>query len=113
MFGGSAVASLRRLLLRLAIAGAFGCSSGCGTLLSRGEGDFFGAYPFEAVAADGAMIVGLYEPDRDVWALRGLASLPFDLVLDAVFSPIDVATWIAGSDKNRYRKRERTEGDSE
>ena len=71
-------------------------SGACGTAISRdrdGDGTVFGAYPFEAVAID-VEIMGMQG-----FLLCGLASLPFDLVVDVVASPIDLVAWVCGADK--------------
>lgn len=96
---------MQRILPRLILAVICCTTSSCGTLLSRGEGHFFGGYPLEAVVADGGMIVGCFEDDREVWMLRGLASLPFDLLLDVAFCPLDLIAWGMGHRKGRDNYR--------
>ncbi len=75
--------------------------SGCGTLMSRGSGSILGAYPFQAVATDVAMMSGAYESDYEKWLMLGLVSTPVDLVLDLVLSPIDLIAWGMGARKER------------
>ncbi len=97
---------MKRTLILFAIATLGSVSSGCGTLLSRGEGSFCGAYPFEAVAADVVMIAGQFDQDQEAWILRGLVSLPFDLVVDIALAPIDLVAWPFGHRKGKPRSPE-------
>jgi uncharacterized protein YceK len=69
-------------------------ASGCGTVMSRGGENFFGAYPYQSTAAD----VGMCGSTETIGA--GLPSFPFDLILDTVFLPLDLGFWVAGQHKD-------------
>ena len=95
---------IARCLLALALLLAGVASTGCGTAFSRSRHDFLGAYPFEGVAADALMVVGVINPDNEAVALYGLISLPIDLVVDLVLLPADLVAWAFGQSKARPRR---------
>lgn len=68
--------------------------SGCGTVMSRGGDNFFGAYPYQSTATD----VGMCGSTETIGA--GLPSIPFDLILDTVFLPFDLGFWASGQHKD-------------
>ena len=81
----------------------------CGTLVTRlGDGPVFGAYPFEAVVLDVGLVGGAFGAEKntqsraDGEAWMGLVSLPFDLVLDAVLTPVDLVAWAFGVRKGGW-----------
>jgi uncharacterized protein YceK len=70
--------------------------TGCGTILTRTGHHSFGAYPYNAVGMDVA-VVAVEKPNLKVLAF---VSIPADLVLDTLFLPPDVIMWIAGKHKD-------------
>jgi len=70
--------------------------TGCGTVVSRTGSHSFGAYPYQAVATDVA-VVAVEKPDVKVLAFF---SIPFDLILDTLFLPPDLLFWIGGNKKD-------------
>ena len=96
-------------LVLIGIASAFWS---CGTCITRNNirpARPFGAYPFAAVWTDGEMIGHMFServalPSFDMSgvevALLGVVSLPIDLVLDAVFLPVDLVGWAFGARRN-------------
>lgn len=82
--------------------------SGCGTIASRGQRSWFGAYPFQGVGVDLVFLSKTFDAPQDFLGMKapgsfflfwGLVSLPFDLVVDAVALPLDVGGWIFGVHK--------------
>ena len=69
-------------------------TSGCGTVMTRGGDNFFGAPLYQATVAD----VGMCGSTETIGA--GLPSFPFDLVLDTVFLPFDLVFWATGQHKD-------------
>jgi hypothetical protein len=86
------------------------CTSCCGTLVTRGNGTLFGAYPLMAVWADLELmqrIGGETERLSDVVPITplmsffgGLLSLPIDIALDVVALPVDLTAWAFGNHKD-------------
>ena len=83
--------------------------SACGTLTTRRPVRPVGAYPFAALWTDGLMIgqmfngpvaFGSFEMSGVEVALWGVVSLPVDLVVDAVFLPVDLVGWAFGARKH-------------
>lgn len=73
------------------------CSlSGCGTIVSRTGDQKYGAYPYQAVAADVAL---LFIPPITILAA---ASFPADAVLDTIFLPADLIHWADGDKKDGF-----------
>ena len=70
--------------------------TGCGTLVSRTGHTSFGAYPYQAIGTDVA-VVAVEKPDVKVLAF---ISIPLDLVLDTILLPPDLILWIAGHKKD-------------
>ncbi len=70
--------------------------TGCGTVVSRTGSKSFGAYPYQAVATDVA-VVAVEKPEVKVLAFF---SIPFDLILDTLFLPPDLIFWIGGNKKD-------------
>jgi len=70
--------------------------TGCGTLVSRTGHTSFGAYPYQAVGTDVA-VIAVEKPE-----VKGLAfiSIPLDVVVDTVLLPPDLILWIAGHKKD-------------
>ena len=57
---------------------------------------FVGGYPFMAVAVDCSVIGGSSTGCGNIFKSACFLSLPFDLVVDAVLSPIDLIMWPFG-----------------
>lgn len=83
------------------------CLSGCGTLITRTTmampgGDFAGAYPFQAVAVD---VDGMFHQKsgllEECCKIMAFMSIPFDLAIDLVLSPIDLLLWPMGFTKSK------------
>ncbi len=70
--------------------------SGCGTLVSRTGHTSFGAYPYQAVGTDVA-VIAVEKPEVKVLAF---VSIPLDLVFDTVLLAPDLILWIAGHKKD-------------
>lgn len=75
--------------------------TGCGTLVSRTGHTSFGAYPYQAVGTDVA-VIAVEKPEVKMLAFVGI---PLDLVLDTVLLPPDVILWIAGNKKDGLDSR--------
>src|SRR2546423_12809825 len=71
-------------------------TSGCGTLVSRTGQTSFGAYPYQAVGTDAA-VVAVEKPDLKILAF---VSIPLDLAVDTLLLPPDVVLWVAGHKKD-------------
>ena len=72
--------------------------AGCGTFATRTGSEHFGAPPYGAVIYDARAVI-----DRQV-ATKCLAlfNVPFDLVLDTIFLPVDLGFWAAGREKDGF-----------
>lgn len=96
---------LWRKLLIVITGGIILCSSsGClaGTILTRGDRAVVGGYPFQAVAVDVEMVAKAGDPPVDTSGVMigggtflfwGLISLPLDLAIDLVATPLDLGFW--------------------
>jgi uncharacterized protein YceK len=73
-----------------------GLLPGCGTMLSRTGNTSLGAYPYQAVGTDVA-VVAVEKPDLKVLAL---VSIPIDVVLDTLLLPPDLILWVVGRKKD-------------
>ena len=80
--------------------------TGCGTLITRGGYEHFGAYPYQGVGQDMAMLVNvpkaIVHPDGIGEALLVIVSLPCDLIADTVLLPVDAIWWIRGKKKDGW-----------
>ena len=81
--------------------------SGCGTVLTRGNDEAFGAYPFEAPLADGFFIALIVptavikkEPEALLYFPLFLISIPLDIAIDMYLLPADIIFWIDGKEKD-------------
>lgn len=98
------------MLLTLAVP-----TAGCGTINSRFDNSPVGAYPFQAVCADGYCISRLAAGPVDLWGTRisgvtiaivGLVSLPIDICVDVALLPADAVAWALGARKHiSHRER--------
>ena len=80
--------------------------TGCGTLITRGGYEHFGAYPYQGVGQDMAMLVkvpkAIVHPDGIGEAILVIVSLPCDLIADTVLLPVDTIWWIRGKKKDGW-----------
>ena len=90
------------LLLIIACAG----TTGCGTLITRGGYEHFGAYPYQGVGKDVTMLAktpkAIVHPEGIGEAILVIVSLPCDLILDTVFLPVDAIGWMRGKKKDGW-----------
>jgi len=97
--------------------------AGCGTFRTRGyNGAVFGKYPLAAAYYDLDWIAEICRTQSNQgigergWgiALMGLVCLPLDFAVDVVASPLDLAGWVLGFDRDATRGERaqdaRTEG---
>ncbi len=85
----AALVTVSALLLTILLTGR-------GTLVSRTGNTSFGAYPYQGVGTDVA-VVAVEKPEVKVLAF---ISIPLDLVLDTLLLPPDLMLWIAGHKKD-------------
>ena len=94
--------SIPSLLLFIGCIG----TTGCGTLITRGGNERFGAYPFQGVGEDMTMLVkvpkAIVHPDGIGEAILVIVSLPCDLIADTVLLPVDAIWWIRGKKKDGW-----------
>jgi uncharacterized protein YceK len=79
--------------------------TGCiGTVATRDcsdiNGQFAGAYPFQAVALNGLVMKDNYNKGYKFLVFLGIISMPTDFIFDFVLSPIDLALWPFGFKKS-------------
>ena len=81
-------------------------TTGCGTLITRGGNERYGAYPYQGVGKDMAMLVkvpkAIVHPDGIGEAILVIVSLPCDLIADTVLLPVDAICWIRGKKKDGW-----------
>lgn len=79
----------------------------------------FGRYPFAGVANDFVYISRLFDRPREMWGMSasgplftfwGLLSLPIDLVVDTLASPLDCIAWANGVEKGYHPRYVEQEG---
>ncbi len=92
---------LSKLLLALLLALLIVSQSGCiGTMLSRGNHDFAGKYPLQAVACDIQHVVNDKFDGLGILVVTGcIISVPVDLAVDVVLMPVDLVLWPFGFDR--------------
>ena len=81
-------------------------AAGCGTFKTRTGNTQFGAYPYEGVAEDFTHMpdaINKNRPGKTIMEFTVLiVSIPFDLGLDTVLLPVDLACWSFGEHKDGF-----------
>ena len=72
--------------------------TGCGTFSTRAGSKHFGAPPYGAVVYD----VDVVANRQPLAKCLAVANVPFDLVLDTLFLPVDLCFWAAGQEKDGF-----------